>query len=133
MNRNPITLLSFGYLYGVPEADMVIDTRGMVNPFYVKELSELTGLDQPVRDYIWQDADSRAYRDALTETLRLRMALYERWNSPNRKPLTIAVGCTGGRHRSVATALYLAQSLRGWGYEVTLRHRELIQNSHRNL
>ena len=125
MNKGPVTLLSFGYLYGIPEADMVLDTRGMANPFYVAELSDLTGLDKPVQDFIWQDDTSRAYRDALVELLRLRMQLYERWDSPNRKPLTIAVGCTGGRHRSVATALWLARALQSWGYAVTLRHREL--------
>ncbi len=125
MNHKTVTVVSFGFLYGAPEADTVLDTRGMINPFYVPELRDLTGLDLPVQDYILQDADSRAYLDAMIGMLRLRMKLYEKWDSPNRKPLTIAVGCTGGRHRSVAAALQLAEALRSWGYQVTLRHREL--------
>lgn len=121
-----VTLLSFGFLYGQPErADTVLDARGMANPFYEPALRDMTGLDTPVQDFIWQDGPSRAYLDAIVELLRRRMALYERWDSPNRKPLTIAVGCTGGRHRSVATVLKLAEALRGWGYTVVLRHREL--------
>ena len=126
MNKGPITVLSFGFLYGLPaEADMVLDTRGMANPFYVPALSRLNGLDRPVQDFIWQDAGSLAYLNALIEMLRLRMELFEQWDSPNRKPLTIAVGCTGGCHRSVATALKLTEALEGWGYQVTLKHREL--------
>ena len=126
MDNKTITVLSFGFLYGLPtEADMVLDTRGMANPFYVPALSRLTGLDEPVQDFIWQDEGSRAYLEAVIEMLRLRMLLFEQWNSPNRKPLTIAVGCTGGRHRSVATALKLTEALQSWGYHVTLKHREL--------
>lgn len=125
MNSSPITLLTFGYLYGIPEADMVLDTRGMANPFYVAELSDLTGLDRPVQDFIWQDETSRAYRDALVELLRLRMQLYERWDSPNRKPLTIAVGCTGGRHRSVAVAAALAETIRTLGHSAELVNRDM--------
>ena len=125
-SEKQITVLSFGFLYGLPaEADMVLDTRGMANPFYVPALSKLTGLDGPVQDFIWQDEDSSAYLEAMIEMLRLRMQLFEQWDSPNRKPLTIAVGCTGGRHRSVATALRLSEALQAWGYQVTLKHREL--------
>lgn len=124
-----ITVLSFGFLYGLPaQADTVLDVRGMVNPFYEPALRDLTGLDAPVQDYIWRDEASRAYLDAMIELMRRRLTLYERWDSPNRKPLTIAVGCTGGRHRSVAAAVELAGALRSLGYEVRLLHRDLEKN-----
>ena len=125
-----ITLLSFGFQYGLPaEADTVLDTRGMVNPFYEPALREHTGLDAAVQEFIWRDGASRAYLEAMQTLLERRMALYARWDSPNRKPLTVAVGCTGGRHRSVATVLRLAETLRALGYEVTVRHRELERST----
>lgn len=126
MQQEPITVMSFGFLYGVPEnADTVIDTRGMKNPFYEPELRELTGLDAQVRAYVLSDAVGREYLESVVRMLRLRLQLYERWDSPNKKPLTIAVGCSGGRHRSVTVAIHLCRLLESWGYPVRLIHREL--------
>lgn len=124
--QEPITVMSFGFLYGVPQdADTVIDTRGMKNPFYEPSLREKTGLEPEVQDYVLSDETGRAYLASILEMLRLRLELYARWDSPNKKPLTIAVGCSGGRHRSVTVALRVRQALEQWGYNVTLIHREL--------
>lgn len=121
-----ITLLSFGFLYGLPEqADTVLDVRGMSNPFYDPDLRALTGLDERVQNYVMRGEPDRAYFDAIVTLLQRRIALYERWDSPNRMPLIIAVGCTGGQHRSVSTVERLAAIFRSWGYAVTVRHREL--------
>lgn len=124
--QNPITVMSFGFLYGVPEeADTVIDTRGMKNPFYEPTLREKTGLFPEVRDYVLSDQLGKDYLASILEMLRLRIELYERWESPLKKPLTIAVGCSGGWHRSVTVAIHIAQALEQWGYDVNLIHREL--------
>lgn len=121
-----ITLMSFGYLHGLPEAaDTVIDTRGLKNPFYVPELKEKSGLDKEVRDYIFSFPETQIYLDAVTEMLRIRLELYKQWDSPLRHPLTIAVGCTGGRHRSVTMTLALADKLRNLGCEVEVIHRDM--------
>lgn len=121
-----ITLMSFGYLHGLPaNADTVIDTRGLKNPFYVPELKEKSGLDKEARDYIFSFPETKEYLDAVTEMLRIRLQLFKQWDSPLRHPLTIAVGCTGGRHRSVTMTLALADRLRTMGYAVTVCHRDL--------
>ncbi|MCQ2418655.1 MAG: hypothetical protein MJ085_02610 [Clostridia bacterium] len=124
--QEPITVMSFGFLYGVPQdADTVIDTRGMKNPFYEPSLRDKTGLDPEVQAYVLSEETGRAYLASILEMLRLRLALYERWDSPNKKPLMIAVGCSGGRHRSVTVALRVRQALEQWGCSVKLIHREL--------
>lgn len=124
--QEPITVMSFGFLYGVPQdADTVIDTRGMKNPFYEPSLREKTGLAPEVQNYVLSEETGRAYLASVLEMLRLRLELYERWDSPNKKPLTIAIGCSGGRHRSVTVALRVRQALEDLGYSVTLIHREL--------
>lgn len=124
--QEPITVMSFGFLYGVPQdANTVIDTRGMKNPFYEPSLRDKTGLDPEVQAYVLSEETGRAYLASILEMLRLRLALYERWDSPNKKPLMIAVGCSGGRHRSVTVALRVRQALEQWGCSVKLIHREL--------
>ena len=121
-----LTLMSFGYRFGLPEqADLVFDTRGLPNPFYVPALKEKTGLDPAVRDYVFSTPEGEAYLNAILEVLRLRMVLQEHWNSPLRHPLTVAVGCTGGRHRSVSMTLRLAEALRERGVQVQVVHRDL--------
>lgn len=122
-----ITLMSFGYLHGLPaQADTVIDTRGLKNPFYVPELKEKSGLDKEVRDYIFSFPETAEYLSAVVKMLQVRLRLYAQWDSPLRHPLTIAVGCTGGRHRSVTMTLALADELRKLGCEVEVIHRDLI-------
>lgn len=121
-----IRLMSFGYLYGLPEnADTVIDTRGLKNPFYVPELKDKTGLSREVYDYIFSFPETKEYLEAILQMLRIRLRLYAQWDSPLRHPLTIAVGCSGGRHRSVTMTIALAEALQKDGYPVEVIHREL--------
>lgn len=118
-----VELLSFGYRCGLPEqADMVLDVRGLMNPFYVPELRELTGRDKAVQDYIFSFPESRDYLERAMALVELHLRLWERGHYP---AVRIAVGCTGGRHRSVAMTLAMAQRLEAMGWRVTVRHRQI--------
>lgn len=119
-----LTLLSFGFKYGLPtDADLVADARFLPNPFWVPELRALTGQDDAVRDYVLtQPGASEFVRDYAT-SLEHVFAGYQR---ENKRHATIAVGCTGGKHRSVAIIDSLAAVLIGMpGVEVNIKHRDL--------
>ncbi len=114
---------SFGYGHGVPRhADLVFDVRFLRNPHYVERLRPTTGLDAQTGDYIAGDPDFRPFFDRLTDMLEL---LLPRYRAEGKSYLTIAVGCTGGRHRSVYVAARTADWLAGRGWPHTLRHRDL--------
>jgi UPF0042 nucleotide-binding protein len=118
-----LTMLSFGYKYGLPvDADVVIDCRLLPNPHWVPELRPQTGLDDAVRDYVLAQPGASEFIDAATELLRR----YEKgYVGEGKHYATIAVGCTGGRHRSVAVSAELARRIRGDGVEVQLTHRDV--------
>lgn len=117
-----IFLTSFGFAQGLPhEADLVFDVRFMRNPHYVAELRPLTGRDKQVADYVVADEGFAPFFEGLT---RLLEGLLPRYAAEGRTCLTIALGCTGGRHRSVVAAERLADWLRRQGYPVDLRHRD---------
>jgi UPF0042 nucleotide-binding protein len=117
-----ITVMSFSYRRGLPrEADLVFDVRFLKNPHYVPELKPLTGQDKPVVDYIAGDPD---YEPFIARLEGLIGPLLPRFDAEGKSYLTIAVGCTGGRHRSIAVAERLAEWLRGAGRSVTLVHRD---------
>ena len=100
-----LTVLSFGYKHGLPaEADLVFDARFLPNPFYVDELREKTGLDLPVKEYVFSFQQTRTFMEQLETMLEFLIPLYI---EEGKKSLTVAVGCTGGRHRSVAIAAAL--------------------------
>ena len=123
---NEITLLSFGYLYGVPtDADTIIGTRGLPNPFWVEELKHKTGLDQAVRDYVFSSPEAERFFETTLELLRQRIAFYEQYDSPLKTPLVIAVGCSGGKHRSVSMTVRLAEALRAEGLPLRVLHRDI--------
>lgn len=123
---NELTLMSFGYLFGLPEdADTVIGTRGLPNPYYVEELKHKTGLDQEVRNYVFSTPKSEAYFETVLSLIRQRIAFYELYDSPLKQPLIIAVGCTGGKHRSVSMTCRLAEALRAEGVSVRVLHRDI--------
>jgi len=118
-----VSLLSFGFKHGPPsDADLVFDVRFLPNPHYVAELRDRTGREQPVVDFLEEQKD---FGDLLARLGDLVLYLLPRYRQENRSYLTIAVGCTGGRHRSVAVGERLAARLREAGWEVDLRHREL--------
>lgn len=118
-----VTIISFGFKFGLPiDADLVIDVRFVPNPFYVPELKELTGLDPEVAKFVLTNDISKEF---LSRYLRLLHFLLPHYQQEGKRSLVLAVGCTGGRHRSVAIGERLAQRLRGDGYSVTVSHRDL--------
>lgn len=120
-----LTILSFGFKYGLPqEADIVLDVRCLPNPFYVPELKELTGLDQPVVDYVMNSPDSQGLLRRYESMLEFSLPLYVK---EGKSQLVVAVGCTGGRHRSVAVARALAEYIGTLGYRVTETHRDMTR------
>ena len=104
-----VTVLSFGYKYGLPaEADLVFDARFLPNPYYVDELREKSGLDLPVREYVFSSQQARTFLEQLEAMLEFLIPLYI---EEGKLSLTVAIGCTGGRHRSVALAAALNDHL----------------------
>jgi UPF0042 nucleotide-binding protein len=117
------TVLSFGFKYGLPlDADLVADVRFLPNPHWIPELRPHTGLDQDVRDYVLSQAGAGEFLDVYTQLLRLVGAGYQR---EGKRYLTLAIGCTGGKHRSVAMAEEIAKRLVGDGVQTTVAHRDL--------
>ena len=105
------TVMSFGFKYGVPlDADLVVDARFLPNPHWIPELRPFTGRDPGVRDYVLGQEDAAEFLDRYTEVLRLLVPGYRR---EGKRYLTLAVGCTGGKHRSVAIAEEFARRLTG--------------------
>jgi RNase adapter protein RapZ len=117
------TVLSFGFKYGLPmDADLVADVRFLPNPHWIPELRPLTGQDPAVRDYVLTQEGAGHFLDVYTELLRLVGAGYQR---EGKRYLTLAIGCTGGKHRSVAMAEEIAKRLVGDGVQTTVAHRDL--------
>ncbi len=118
-----VTVLSFGFKYGLPvDADMVADCRFLPNPHWVPELAPQTGQDQPVRDYVLAQPGAVEFLCAYTDAVRITLAGYER---AGKHFVTLAVGCTGGKHRSVVIAEELAARLAGSWPGVQVAHRDL--------
>lgn len=121
-----VHVLSFGFKHGVPmEADLVFDVRFLPNPYYVPELRGLTGLDEGVRDYVFSHPQSNEFLKRLSDFVSY---LLPRYAEEGKTSLTIAVGCTGGHHRSVAVSHALAQFVAGQGFPVTESHRDMGRN-----
>lgn len=117
-----ISVCSFGFKYGIPhEADLVFDVRFLKNPYYVPELRTQTGQEQAVYDYVFSDPNAEVFVDKLENMLAFLMPLYLQ---EGKTSLVIAIGCTGGRHRSVSVSRRLQQELLEHGHNVTLRHRD---------
>ena len=122
--RTRVTVLSFGYKYGLPmDADLVVDVRFLPNPYWIPELREFTGRDETVRDYVLSQDGAEEFISRYLELLRLVGAGYRR---EGKRYLTVAVGCTGGKHRSVAISEEMARRLTGSeGVTVNVAHRDL--------
>lgn len=124
--RMDVRVSSFGFKHGLPmEADLVLDVRFLPNPYYITELRPLTGLDQGVRDYVFQGGQAQEFLDRLWGMVGWLLPRYE---EEGKTALVISVGCTGGRHRSVAVAHALAARVRDQGWTVTESHRDLGRN-----
>jgi UPF0042 nucleotide-binding protein len=117
------TVTSFGYKNGVPrDADLVLDCRFLPNPHWVPELRPLTGLDERVRDYVLEQTATADFLERLLPLLDMLLPAYV---GEGKAYLTIALGCTGGRHRSVAMAEEVSSVLRERGHDIRTRHRDL--------
>ena len=125
--RAAIRVLSFAFRSGLPKnADLVFDVRFLPNPNYVPELKLLSGMDKPVSHYVESRPETREFLNHVEGLLRF---VVPRLGGEGRAYLTLAFGCTGGRHRSVAVAARVAQDLEGMGYSVTLSHRDLVREA----
>ena len=123
--RMEVSVVSFGFKHGLPlEADLVFDVRFMPNPFYIDALRPRTGLDPAVRDYVFSFRETGQFMDKLRELLGFVLPLYQ---EEGKTVLVIAVGCTGGHHRSVAVTRALAEYIRNLGYQVTENHRDMTR------
>ena len=119
-----ISVTSFGYKYGIPrDADFVFDVRFMPNPYYVNELREHTGEEQIIRDYVMNSEESHEFMDRLFEMIDMLIPHFK--DKEGRRRLVIAIGCTGGRHRSVTVANLLADHLSSEKYIVIKNHRDI--------
>lgn len=114
---------SFGFKHGIPiDADVVLDVRFLANPHWVDELRPLTGLDEPVRQHVFAAEEAGQFLDQVTDLFDLLLPSYRR---EGKAYLSIAIGCTGGRHRSVAVAEELARRIEGLGTPVAVSHRDI--------
>ena len=120
-----IDIITFGFKYGIPlEADLVFDVRFLTNPYWVPDLKPLSGLQEPVREFVMKQPTAKRFLDLVAELLELTVPAYR---EEGRARLTVALGCTGGHHRSIALAEELATRLRkpDQGTSVAVFHREL--------
>ena len=118
-----VSVTSFGFKHGLPmEADLVFDVRFMPNPYYIQELREKTGLDRAVSDYVFSFQQTHDYMAKLRDLLAFTLPLYA---EEGKTELVIAIGCTGGHHRSVAVTHALAADIRDLRYRVRENHRDM--------
>ncbi len=126
-NAPTINVMSFGFRSGLPKnADLVLDVRFLPNPNYISDLKELTGMDKPVAEFVESHAETREFLNHMEGLLRF---LLPHLCGQGRAYVTLAFGCTGGRHRSVAIASRVAQSLEAMGHQVCVSHRDIPEPS----
>ena len=124
-NAMRLTIMSFGFKFGLPpEADLVLDVRCLPNPFYVPELKHKTGLDQEVVDFVMSHPEAQELLHRYENFLQYALPLYVK---EGKSQLTIAVGCTGGKHRSITFARKLAEYCTALGYESGVQHRDAVR------
>ena len=115
-------VMSFGFKYGLPiDADVVMDVRFLPNPHYIPELRPLTGLDEPVYDYVMSQPEAKTFYHKLMDLLDFSIPGYKK---EGKSSVTIAIGCTGGQHRSVAFAERIGRELLSDSYNVKISHRD---------
>ena len=120
-----LTVMSFGFKFGIPpEADLVLDVRCLPNPFYVPELKHKTGLDQEVVDFVMAHPEAQELLKRYESFLQYALPLYVK---EGKSQLTIAVGCTGGKHRSITFARKIAEYCTALGYEPGVQHRDAMR------
>ncbi len=118
-----LSVMSFGYKHGIPfNSDIIFDVRFLPNPYFRPEFKDKTGLDQGVKDYVLSCPDWDEFNQKLRDLLQFLLPRYMR---EGKSYLTVSIGCTGGKHRSVVIAEHLAQMLQEQGYEVRCKHRDI--------
>jgi UPF0042 nucleotide-binding protein len=118
-----ISIISFGYKHGIPfSSDMIFDVRFLPNPYFVAEFKNQNGMDEGVKNYVLESSDSREFLQKLEEIFTFLLPKYTR---EGKTYLTVSIGCTGGKHRSVAIANYLEEYLKSLGHEVRCKHRDI--------
>lgn len=118
-----ITVLSFGFKYGIPsDADLVFDVRFLANPYYVPELKHKTGNEKEVQDYVMQTETAHAFLDKLEDMLKF---LIPNYINEGKNQLVVAIGCTGGKHRSVTLANAVTKRLNDLEYGIKVEHRDI--------
>ena len=128
-NNMIVTIMSFGYKFGVPQdADYVFDVRFMPNPYYVEELKKKTGNDKEIQDFVMQNEESQKFLDMLEQMMSY--ITKEFTEKDGRHHIVIAIGCTGGRHRSVTVANELYKRMSELPYSVRVFHRDVINDSY---
>lgn len=126
VRRPVVTIMSFGFKHGVPiDADLVFDVRFLPNPHWVDELRPQTGNDAAVDEYVFQRPTAQRFMEKTQDFLDFLM---EQYTQESRNHILIGIGCTGGRHRSVAVSLRLAEFLRSRSFRVTVMHRDLSES-----
>ncbi|MDK6233308.1 RNase adapter RapZ [Aerococcus sanguinicola] len=117
-----VEVMSFGFKYGIPiDSDIVMDVRFLPNPYYQTDLRPLTGQDAPVYDYVMAQSDTQTFFDKFTDMIDFTLPLYE---AEGKSSVTIAIGCTGGQHRSVALTERIGDHIKALGYNVHVSHRD---------
>jgi len=130
-NSLMISILSFGFKYGLPgDSDLVFDVRFIPNPFYISELKELTGRDEPVRDYVMGHETTKAF---IQKWFDLITFLIPHYVEEGKNQLVVSVGCTGGKHRSVALAEALNDVLKDKGFSTVVHHRDIDRDYKKGL
>ncbi len=123
VNTLKVNVNSFGFKYGMPkDSDLVFDVRCLPNPFYIPELKNQTGLDAPVRDYVMSFEQAQGLAPKLLDLINYLVPLYR---EEGKSQLTISIGCTGGKHRSVTFAELVGKSIKENGYNVSVYHRDI--------
>ncbi|GAB6168487.1 RNase adapter RapZ [Clostridium carnis] len=123
-----VTVLSFGFKYGIPvDSDLVFDVRFIPNPFYIPELKPFSGSDAPVRDYVLAQEETKGFIKKVDDMLDFLIPNYKK---EGKRQLIISVGCTGGRHRSVAIANAIFENLLKRNYNVSVEHRDIREDVH---
>ncbi len=126
LKKMTINLLSFGFKFGLPyDADLIMDVRFLPNPYFIEELRGLTGADKKVSDYVLKRGETKKFIKKFSNLIHFLIPLYER---EGKAYLTIAIGCTGGKHRSTAVINEVAKSLVNGNHIVNIRHRDIEAN-----
>lgn len=124
-----ITVLSFGFKYGIPvDSDLVFDVRFIPNPFYIPELKKYSGDDEPVKKYVLDQKETKGFITRLEDMLRFLIPNYVK---EGKRQLIISIGCTGGRHRSVAIANAVHELLFNDGFDAKIEHRDIGEDLHK--